>query len=404
MSDNRIPGVERTPAHERQYLEHNDDLAMSADAFQGAIAFDSEFIRTRTFFPIPGLYQLATDSHSYLIDPLAIDAWGPLITRLDAAQPIVMHSCSEDLELLNHHLSVQPRALFDTQVAYGFITPNFSASYAALVVDYIGLELDKGATRSNWLKRPLSAAQVHYAHLDVAWLLPIRDRMLDQLDELGRLDWCEQEMRKVTRYASADPMLYYRSLGSAWKLSTDQLAALRGLCNWREQQARAEDVPRNKVVWDENLLALAQLERLDEATLRSVLPSGPYRQYANDLLEAYEQGRSDLANLPPIPQPLTSQENRLVKALREVARKRAEGLGLAPELLARKREVEAFVRALRDAPDSLHNYADWRAGLVGEDFQRTLRQVRAAWRPNEFAWRHDSRSCGYACGLSQRAS
>ena len=168
------------PELERHYLASNDDLRAAADSWQGPIAFDTEFIRTRTFFPIPGLYQLATERYSYLIDPVTIDAWAPLIARLDAATPVVMHSCSEDLELLNHHVSVQPGALFDTQVAYGFITDKYSASYAALVSDYAGLELDKGATRSNWLKRPLSDAQVHYAHEDVTWLLQIRSRMLEQ--------------------------------------------------------------------------------------------------------------------------------------------------------------------------------------------------------------------------------
>jgi len=206
------------PKLERQYLASNDDLQAAADSWQGPIAFDTEFIRTRTFFPIPGLYQLATDRYSYLIDPITIDAWAPLIARLDASTPVVMHSCSEDLELLNHHVSVQPGALFDTQVAYGFITDKYSASYAALVNHYTGLELDKGATRSNWLKRPLSDAQVHYAHEDVTWLLQIRSRMLEQLEELGRGDWCEEEMRKVTTYNTQDPMQYYLNLGSGWRL------------------------------------------------------------------------------------------------------------------------------------------------------------------------------------------
>ena len=61
-----------------------------------------------------------------------------------------------------------------------------------------------------------------------------------------------------------------------------------------------------------------------------------------------------------------------VKELRAVARRRAEGLAMAPELLSRKREVEAFVRARRNDPNSLHNYADWRAELVGEDFMRVI--------------------------------
>jgi len=361
-----------TTSLEHHYLETNAQLDAAADSWVGPIAFDTEFIRTRTFFPIPGLYQLATDIYSYLIDPLTVDAWGPLISRLDADTPVVMHSCSEDLELLNHHVSVQPGALFDTQVAYGFITPNYSSSYAALVADYMGFEIDKGATRSNWLKRPLSDDQVHYAHADVAWLLPIRAKMLEQLDELGRMEWCEQEMRRATTYRALDPMLYYQNIGSAWRFDANQLGALRALCGWREQQARAEDVPRNKVVWDENLIELAKRPALDDAALADVLPAGLCRKYGEDLLDAHERGSDDLFDLEPVSKPLTNSENRLVKELRAVARRRAEGLAMAPELLSRKREVEALVRARRNDPNSLHNYADWRAELVGEDFMRVI--------------------------------
>jgi len=357
---------------EHLYLETNDQLQAAADSWAGPIAFDTEFIRTRTFFPIPGLYQLATDTYSYLIDPLTVDAWGPLISRLDARTPVVMHSCSEDLELLNHHVSVQPGALFDTQVAYGFITPNYSSSYAALVADYMGFEIDKGATRSNWLKRPLSSDQVRYAHADVAWLLQIRAKMLEQLDELGRTDWCEQEMRRATTYQAPDPLHYYRTIGSAWRFDTHQLGALRALCSWREQQARAEDVPRNKIVWDENLLELAKRPSLDAGSLAEVLPPGLNRRYGDELLAAYEHGKDDLFDLAAVPKPLTNSENRLVKELRASARSRAEGLGMAPELLSRKREVEALIRARRDDPGSLHNFEDWRAELVGDDFLRII--------------------------------
>jgi len=276
---------------------------------------------------------------------------------------------------LNHHVSVQPGALFDTQVAYGFITDKYSVSYAALVGDYAGLELDKGATRSNWLKRPLSDAQVHYAHEDVTWLLQIRRRMLEQLEELGRRDWCEEEMRKVTTYNTLDPMQYYLNLGSGWRLKNAQLGALRSLCNWREQKARAEDVPRNKVVGDDVLLALAHLAQLDDAVLRDNLPASLRRRYGDDLLDAHERGLDDTAHLQPIAKPLSSSEKKLVKELREVAKVRAEDLGIAPELLARKREVEKFVRGLRESRDSLHNYADWRAQLVGDDFRSLSVQV-----------------------------
>ena len=73
----------------------NDALAEAAEQWGGVVGLDTEFQRTDTYFPIPGLYQLSTASGVWLIDPLAIDDWTPL-TRLleDAGCVKVMHSCS----------------------------------------------------------------------------------------------------------------------------------------------------------------------------------------------------------------------------------------------------------------------------------------------------------------------
>ena len=48
-----------------------------------------------------------------------------------------------------------------------------SAGLAKLVLHYLGVEMDKGATRTNWLKRPLSPVQLQYAAGDVWYLLPV---------------------------------------------------------------------------------------------------------------------------------------------------------------------------------------------------------------------------------------
>ena len=66
------------------------------------IAIDTEFIRTNTFYPKIGLLQIADHSECYLIDPLHIQDWSCFVDLL--AEPkctFVIHSCGEDLNLLN---------------------------------------------------------------------------------------------------------------------------------------------------------------------------------------------------------------------------------------------------------------------------------------------------------------
>ena len=85
-------------------------LARAAVHWRGIVGLDTEFQRTDTFFPIPGLYQVASPSGIWLVDPLAVDDWTPLVEVLTDGDTVkVLHSCSEDLELLYRHLNVRPQ-------------------------------------------------------------------------------------------------------------------------------------------------------------------------------------------------------------------------------------------------------------------------------------------------------
>ena len=173
-------------------------LASAVAGCGARVGLDSEFIRTRTFFPEPGLYQLA-DEHgrALLIDPLAIpedDHWLPFSTLLnDPGVAVVMHACSEDLELLLHHLGVAPAGVFDTQLAHAFVSDSYSLGYQNLVATLLGVDLDKHETRSNWRRRPLSDEQIRYAVEDIRYLLPMHDALTESLSSQGRLLWFEEE-------------------------------------------------------------------------------------------------------------------------------------------------------------------------------------------------------------------
>ena len=54
-----------------------------------------------------------------------------------------------------------------------YIGENYSLSYAKLVEQNLGLQVDKQQTRSDWLQRPLSDDQLHYAVVDVEHLVAI---------------------------------------------------------------------------------------------------------------------------------------------------------------------------------------------------------------------------------------
>ncbi|MGB1191840.1 MAG: ribonuclease D, partial [Pseudomonadales bacterium] len=86
------------------FVDSNDGLAAMVEACleQPAIALDTEFIRTDTFYPKPALLQIYDRRQVYLVDPLTIDDFEPLKTLFSSPSTIkVMHSCSEDMDVFS---------------------------------------------------------------------------------------------------------------------------------------------------------------------------------------------------------------------------------------------------------------------------------------------------------------
>jgi ribonuclease D len=355
-----------------EWIADNQSLASAVAQWHDHIALDTEFIRTNTYYPMPGLYQIATGENDYLIDPLCIDEWQPFKDYLvDPHTTKIMHACLEDLELLHHHLGVNPQNVFDTQYANAFLSTDFSLSYAALVERAVGVELLKHETRSNWLQRPLSDEQLKYAVEDVTYLLAMYSALVSSLEELGRDAWFGEDMRERARYEPSEPMQYYRNVKKAWQLPKQQLAVLQTLCAWREDTARTENVPRSRVIWDDHLFEFARVEALATDHVHRALPRGVARRYADLLVEHHRIGRSSEAP-GPLPRPLTSAQGTTLKSLRSVARSKAETLGIAPELLARKRDLEHCIRHHAECAELSPHYSAWRGELVGAPFLDVL--------------------------------
>lgn len=363
-------------------VDSNASLADAVTAWRraGKLALDTEFIRTRTFYPIAALYQVASDGNAWIVDPLVVDTWAPFVELLrDPGVVKVMHACGEDLEVFARHLDCAPAGIYDTQVAEGFLSATYSPSYAELVRRHAGREIGKHETRSDWLARPLSAEQLAYAVEDVAYLGRIHDHQRAELERLGRLTWFEAECRERCRLSVVTPPEYYRNVRGASRCDETQLRRLRRVCAWRELRARERDLPRGRVVKDEELLALVVVDRPDRETVFHTIHPGAARRYWHDLLTEIEAADAEPRDIPiaPVPRPLGRPENDAVKALKDVATARAEALGVAPELLGRRRDLEACVRTFADTGELSPVFGQgWRRALLGPDFERVLKSAR----------------------------
>ena len=367
------------------WIDSDAALERAAREWEGlaAVALDTEFVRERTFFPRLGLLQICDGRASFLVDPLAIRDLAPLTALLGAAATVkVLHSASEDVEVLYRALAMVPAPLFDTQVASGLAGRGPSLSYQRLVQELLGVELPKGETRTDWLARPLSPAQRAYAGADVAWLLPLHERLRRDLAAADRLGWALEDSAALldTARFTPDPDAAYLRLKGAGRLGRRQLAVARQLAAWRDREARRRDLPRSFILRDELMLDLALRQPATEEELRRV-PTFDNGQAARDgacWLELIRQaGTLTEDELPALPWrlPDSAAARDVERRLRELVRERAAKLALPPEALASRRTLDALLRSAYTGgaqPRLPRELAGWRRQVVGEDLLREL--------------------------------
>lgn len=339
------------------------------------VALDTEFMRESTYFPKLCLVQMAAPApdgttRCALIDPLAVPDLQPLWDFLnDRGRIKVLHAARQDLEVL----SVAMRGalngpIFDTQIAAALLGQPAQIGYGALVAAQLGHQLEKGHTRTDWSRRPLSPEQLQYAEDDVRYLVPLYQNLRDALDAAGRIQWLYEETRELE-----SPSLHRTEPEAAWKrlkgldrLRPEQRATAKLLAQWREETAIKHDKPRGWILADDALREMAERMPGKAADLESIrtLPAGVVRRRGDELLALVTRGREQAQSepasfIPPRPEP---QQVAKVTKLMNLARTTAEELKISPEILATRRDVEQLVFSRRT--DRLSS--GWRKDVIGD--------------------------------------
>ena len=266
------------------------------------LALDTEFVRTRTYYAQLGLIQVYNGEVLALIDPISgINLSEFWLLLKDENMLKVLHSASEDLDVFAHYGDVQPAPYFDSQIGAGFAKMGHGLGYANLVQQLLGVELDKGESRTDWLKRPLSDKQLTYAANDVFYLFHLYPLLKEKLDSFERFNWALEESANIGkgRLEAPDYENAYLKVKNGFQLSQIQLAYLKPLAKWRLKTAIKKDMALGFIIKDHGLIALAkaspknftQLERVKE------LNEHEKRKFSKPILSNLQN--ADLDNLPP---------------------------------------------------------------------------------------------------------
>lgn len=314
------------------------------------VMLDTEFVRTRTLYPKLGLIQMFDGDNLVLIDPIEIDDLTPFWDLLrDQSVIKVLHACGEDLEVFQHHAGCLPTPMIDTQLMAAFLGHGVSAGFGSLVSEYVGVDLEKGEARTNWLARPLTDKQLDYAAADVFYLLPLYETLLDKVKAKGWMDALELEcaalMQKRTKGIDLDKA--YRLVKNAWQLNPKQLAVLQQAAKWRILEARKRDIALNFVVKELHIWKLAKYNIQSKSVMSTEgFESMEIQRHANRLLRIVQ----DVEDIPAEQYPEKiirlvdlSGYKQVVKHIKDVVTKVEVETGLAPEFLASKKQINQLI-------------------------------------------------------------
>ena len=319
---------------------------------QSAVALDTEFMRVSTYFPKLGLIQLYDGERVSLIDPLAITDFSPFVALLSNPKVLkILHSCSEDLLVFLQEFDQLPRPMIDTQIMARFLGLGTSAGLAKLAQQYLNIEIDKGATRTNWIKRPLSDIQLQYAAGDVWYLLPLYHILKKELAKTpwkqAVIDDCELALAKTHKLQERDSEKAYLDIPNAWKLNPLELSRLRILAQWRQNVAIERDLALSYIVKSDNLWKVAKNNpRNTSEMLEMGLTENEVRVRGKKILQLLAQARRISSNDYPKPIERISEDPRYKKTIR-LLQEKVNSLtpeGLTHEIVASKRTLEELIK------------------------------------------------------------
>lgn len=339
---------------------------------QPRYALDTEFHRERTYFARLALVQLAWPGGIALVDPLAADA--RLLAKLFESDALaVLHAAQQDLDVLTHAVGTVPRRLYDTQIAAGFIgyaTP----SLVVLVQGELHETPIKGDRLTDWLHRPLTAAQMEYAAADVRHLLDLQDSIDAKLAEMGRVEWaaeaCDELRSRPT--GQTDPDEAWTKLKDARTLRPRSRAVAQAVAAWREREAQSIDIPVRQVLGDLGVLGISQRQ---PATVEELAQ-------CRGVDERHYRGRIGRELLAAVEQAMTAEAPRAGGGGDDVDR------GLRPAITLISAWISQVAKSARIDTSTLATRSDlialvngdpgarlrhgWRAELIGDGVARLL--------------------------------
>lgn len=335
------------------------------------VALDTEFIKRDTYYPILALVQINTGRAIYLLDAPKLDL-GDFWQVLSRVPTMIWYACGEDLGIYYLLSKCPPLTnVFDVQIGIAYLTGVLQAGYSQAIFEVLGVALDKGESKSNWLARPLSEEQLQYAINDVRYLPALYHSVKAALSERGILDYVIEDSQHYANELHAtqhlpDDQLYLDLIAPTYHRR--QIALLQDLVIWREELARAMNLPRTFII---NRQALREIITDQPTSIKALagttINRGTLRRHGDEIVKIVKQTLQQSENtLPPLPPPTYhSREKPFKNELNDAVQSFATKMGVPSNLLLKNRWINEMLLAVA---------YDWQFDQLPPDLQGYRRE------------------------------
>ena len=365
-----------------QFIQHQQDLTPVLEKMDRneVYGLDTEFIKVDTLWPKLGVFQINVENNVYLLDGTTLDL-SEFWNKLFRAQQNVFHACSEDIDLIYHYAQHKTlNNVFDTQVGMSFLGHGLQVSYQNALKQMLDVDIDKGETRSNWLARPLSPAQLSYAANDVLYLMNLSEKVKQELDSKSLLNFALEDCKHLTQEIATETPLHllYQDIGN-YRHSRRQLMQLQQLAVWREQMVKALNTPRSFILKNSSMIDLVEKNPKNAFQLSGVkdIRQNVVREHGKTILDLVkflpEQADWPLRMARPIRHSSKDVGEKIDHLIQNVVNETS----IPKEVLMRKKWMNAlhqhvvFHNDEQDLPDYL---LGWRYDLLTQPLIQLLRR------------------------------
>ncbi|PKV62611.1 ribonuclease D [Pontibacter ramchanderi] len=236
-----------------QQLEQCDELAVDLEFDQNRYTYGFNLC----------LIQVADGKGKcFIIDPFYINNLDSFFQLMgNPAVTKIIHHSNNDILLLDK-MGCSVKGIVDTDVAAKILNYERS-SLATVLKEEFGKEIDKSQQSSNWNKRPLTEDQLRYAAIDVIYLHQIKAKLLQEIKQLGRMHWLEEENLLLEQLKYTESENPHLRLKHSYRLNYYQQYLLKSLYAFREDLAQQFNKPAHFVIPNEALVELANNPNTD---------------------------------------------------------------------------------------------------------------------------------------------